>query len=163
MIRVISSGKSNNGNPPITCAYIASACMHMRAWVWLCNFTRDANMTQYDQCGAIGATARIDYQRGEALDVIMLTTSKKREKRRSPTWKRDRWRNAVIWWGWCWRKEGARKNAVASYLLPLLFIGVVPALLYKLFSLNLYPVHLPRKKAPDLLESIIVYKWSIVE
>lgn len=38
-------------------------------------------MTQYDQCGAIGATARIDYQRGEALDVIMLTTSKERERK----------------------------------------------------------------------------------
>ena len=47
---------------------------------------RYINITQYDQCDAIGATARIDYQRGEALDVIMLTTLKEREReeRRNP-------------------------------------------------------------------------------
>jgi len=39
-------------------------------------------MIQYDQCDTIGATVRIDYQRGEALDIIMLTTSKKRKRER---------------------------------------------------------------------------------
>lgn len=43
---------------------------------------KDANMTQYDQCSANGATVRIDYQRGEALDVIMLTTEKEKENTR---------------------------------------------------------------------------------
>ena len=54
-------------------------CTRKSRYVILHTF-RYINITQYDQCDTIGATARIDYQRGEALDVIMLTTLKKRKR-----------------------------------------------------------------------------------
>lgn len=146
------------GDRRVSYAYIAVARIYIYVCVYACNarvglvlrnLTKDANMTQYDQCSASGATARIDYQRGEALDVIMLTTEKEKEK--TPL-RAGRRRTVFRRW---WEGEGTKiderwehpeEYTDAFFLSSVRYCLLHPRRSCELFSLNLYPARHPRAR-----------------